>query len=473
MTIEELRGKRIGILGFGLNNQELVKFLVDKGIPVIVREKNPARKQAFEKAYPDLAPKVSWQIGPKTLDKLQEFGVVFRSPVIPFLSRELQQAIKQGVQVYSQTKLFFDLCPAPIIAVTGTKGKGTTASLIHAILKAGYHAGNVYLAGNIGVDPFEFYHRLTPNDVVILELSSFQIQDLHKSPHIAVILSVGVDHLDHHQSIAEYREAKRALLTHQSLNDSAIINTYGGGMDDFIGSVRGKLYTYNRHTPKRESAWADQNGDQETIFVQIGNQLESFDSSNRKLTGEHNLDNILPAVLVGTLYNVEPKVMAQAVQEFTGLPHRLSLVGTYNGVQFYDDSYATNTPSTEAALAAFPGKRIHLIAGGNEKEKEYVTLAKTIAKHCVTVSLLPGSATKKLLPELRREVRTHRTLQILENAREPLFPTILSGIQPHLKSGDVVLLSPAASSFASFTNAGERGDFFVRAVRERYDKATS
>lgn len=465
MTIDDLKQKKIAILGYGINNKQLVLFLIGQGIPVTIREKKP-------ELHTDLGSLVTWDICGDILKKLEAFDMVFRSPAIPFLSPQLQKAQRNGVEVYSQTKLFFDLCPAKIIGITGTKGKGTTASLTYDILKQGYTEGKVYLAGNIGVDPFSFFSELTESDLVILELSSFQLQDLHKSPHIAVLLTVGTDHQDHHRSIEEYHNAKRNIFAYQEDGDSAILNIFNSEMLRFSKLSQGMTYLYNRFSPRQQSAWVDREEGKETIFVQVGADIHSLDSTDRKLRGDHNLDNILPAVIIGSLYAIDPEILERAIREFKGLEHRLHFVGEFTGVSFYDDSIATTVEASLAAMKSFPGKRIHLIAGGNDKGDDYTPLANYVLEHCATVSLLPGTATKKLSTHLKRQKRSHPSSQllILDAATDPYMPTILSGIHPNLQSGDIVLLSPAGSSFGAFKNAKERGNLFVKAVHDRYTK---
>ena len=401
-----------------------------------------------------LSPLITWEIGEKTLAHLERFEVIFRSPSIPYRSPEIQQAARSGVEIYSQTKLFFDLCPAPIIAVTGTKGKGTTSTLIYELLRSRY---TVHLGGNMGVDPFSFLPKLSKEDLVILELSSFQTQDLQKSPHVAVMLNITPDHLNHHHDFAEYYAAKAQLLAHQTADDLAILNADYPLVEQLASATNAKVYRYSKEVPRRQSAWADR----ETVFVEIDTLVDSFSVAGRQLLGRHNLENILPAVLVATLYGVPMPEIRKSVIEFPGLPHRIFPVGRLGEVDFYDDSIATNPEASLAAIRAFSGRRIHLIVGGSDKGADYADFAREVRETCVTVSLLPGDAGKKLLKALHH---AKGDCLILDKAQAPLFPTVLSGIQPHIQKGDVVLLSPAAASFASFKDYKERGDLFAQAV---------
>ncbi|MEI6478102.1 MAG: UDP-N-acetylmuramoyl-L-alanine--D-glutamate ligase [bacterium] len=469
MTIGELQEKRVAILGLGVNNWELVRYLAQHGVRLEVCERDASRQIDFEKAFPKIKEHVTWKIGKNILDGLDRYQVVFRSPSIPVHSPALVKASKKGVVVYSQTRLFFDLCPCPIIGVSGTKGKGTTCTLLHKILSAGYKGGASYLAGNIGVDPFSFLDDLQPSDRVILELSSFQLQDLEKSPQTAILLTVGSDHLDHHKSLAEYQDAKSSLLRFQGKNDVAVINVQDPAMKRYLPLCKGRLFAYNRFYPARQSAWVDIQDGAETVFIQIGEEIDSFVSTGRRLLGEHNLDNILPAALVARLEGIPVSVIQQEVVDFAGLEHRLSHIGHYGEYDFYDDSIATMPESCLVAMQAFSGRRIHLIAGGSDKGADYTALAGEILNRCVSVTLLPGAATKRLSAALRKQ-KKRSECQIFESPEKVSFPALLSGINLYLEPGDVVLLAPAAASFASFKNYKERGDLFAAAVRERYGK---
>jgi UDP-N-acetylmuramoylalanine--D-glutamate ligase len=473
MTIEDLRSKKVAILGLGVNNQSLTRYLLAGGVAVTIRERSTELEQKFSKEWEQFSSLITWQIGPKTLDKLEQFEVVFRSPSIPFLAPELQKAAKKGVEIYSQTKLFFDLCPAPIIGITGTNGKGTTSTLIYTLLTAGYTKGTTYLGGNIGVDPFIFLPDLTSSDLVVLELSSLQLQDLHMSPQVGVLLSLTPDHLDHHATVEEYYGAKSSLLKYQKKTDLAIVHADNPVALQIAGLSKGSIQLFSKYRPQRQSAWSDASTGEEVVFVQLGEEIDSFSIAGRKLPGEHNLENILPAVLVARHFNVPYELIQKEIVAFTGLPHRLQFILAADGVDFYDDSISTSPATCSAALKAFSGRRIHLIAGGSEKGHDFNALAVDIIERCATVSLLPGKATDKLKVALKYALAKRKDCSclILDKAVDPLIPSILSGIQPHMQPGDVLLLSPAAASFASFSSYKERGELFTKAVMERYLKA--
>jgi UDP-N-acetylmuramoylalanine--D-glutamate ligase len=272
---ENLQNKKIAILGMGVNNLKLADYLKAKGI-------------AFEVVD-------GWKTPTELVGKLDNYEIVFRTPGLPYLSEPLQQAQSKGVEITSQTKLFFQLCPAPIIGVTGTKGKGTTASLIAKILEAS--GRKVWLAGNIGRDPFEFLDNIQAHDSVVMELSSFQLQDLDRSPHIAVVLNITSDHLTHHKTVEEYMHAKLSIVSHQTSADFAVLDS-------------------------RLPDWFRNAGDAEKIFF----DPQTATDYKTQLIGKHYLENIAAAVETAKLMDVDETVIKNAVASFEPLPHRMKIV---------------------------------------------------------------------------------------------------------------------------------------------------
>jgi UDP-N-acetylmuramoylalanine--D-glutamate ligase len=463
MRTADLHGKKIGILGLGVNNAELAAYLVRHGNPVTVRDANPAVREKFEAAHSDEARQVAWELGGGVLDDLDSFDIVFRSPGMPITDPAFAQLPPERIS--SQTKLFFDLCPARIIGVTGTKGKGTTSTLINRILQAGYTRGAVRLAGNIGVDPFSFLDELGPDDLVVLELSSFQLEDLQASPSVAVLLHITPDHLDHHVSFEEYQGAKLNLIRYQQADDTAIL--YGGTSESasFAEQTKAHTYLFSRHQEVEQGGWVEGEDGGETAVLAMQAQTVRVPIGGRLLRGEHNLENILPACMVGHLLGVAPETMGEQVRTFTGLPHRLSLVGEYDGIRFYDDSIATTPESCLVAVEAFAGERIHLFAGGNDKGQEYEGIASELLKRCVSITLLPGKATGRLRQALAEAGPSSCT--VLGADTPPYFVHALESLKSRLQAGDIVLLAPGAASvdqhFASYV---ARAEAFASAVTE-------
>jgi UDP-N-acetylmuramoylalanine--D-glutamate ligase len=466
-ALQALSGKRIVILGCGVNNAALAVWLTRQGLQITVRDQKEEAKAKFIAEHGELSG-IEWQIMPNILEGLTDFDVAFRTPFIPYHDPVIQQALQAGVQITSQTKLFFQLCPCEIIGITGSKGKGTAATLTHRILQAGYKKGQVYLAGNIGINPFSFVDELTENDLVVLELSSFQLTDLHVSPSVGVMLNVVPEHLDHHKTFAAYRAAKGNLLKHQREGDVAIINTeHPANAAFYLPYVQGRLLSYTLSLPQRESAWVEYLDGKEVVFAHIGETLESFDTTARRLKGHHNLENIIPAILVGIHYNIDPLLIQKEVVHFPGLEHRLMHLGSWQRVDFYDDSIGTTPEASEAAMQAFEGRRIHLLAGGKTKGQEFTHWANQVAERCASVTLLPGVGTAEIDSALIRVLRqrTDCNCDVFRHPQDPVMEHALRELTPHFQSGDVVLLSPAAASDAPFANYKERGEAFAVAFQ--------
>lgn len=401
--------KNIAILGLGEEGQDVLTWLKSNSLN--------CRIKVFDKIT--------------TVD-LSGFDIVFRSPGFWRLSLMLKKAAAAGVMITSATKLFFNLCPCPIIGVTGTKGKGTTASLITRILtKSGQ---SVYLAGNIGKPMLQLLSKLKVTDLVCLELSSFQLQDLTKSPHIAVVLNITSEHLDVHQTTAEYRQAKANILKHQTSSDHAIINSDYQTTKSMTALTKAKVSFFSRHDL-------------------------SLDHRLIQLRGEHNLENIAAAIAVAKLVGVNNKIIMPAVYSFKGLEHRLELVREVKGVKYYNDSFSTTPETAIAAIKSFKEPEI-LILGGSDKGSDYTKLGQTISsRRNLKAIILIG----KMGPVIRRSIHNFSG-QIIFNGKTMI--QIIKQAKLLAKSGDVVVLSPACASFDMFLNYKDRGNQFKAYVKK-------
>lgn len=449
MIAEELIGKRCGVLGAGREGIATARFLIDHGAVVTV----------CDRATDATAPlKVSWRRGPEYLANLTDFDIVFRTPGLPYLSPVIQAARAAGVIVSSHTKLFFELCPAPVIGVSGTKGKGTTCGLITSILAA---AGkDVRFGGNVGTPPLEFLAELNPDSYVVLELSSFQLQDLEQSPHIAVLTNLTVDHLDHHATVAEYHAAKQSLVAFQRPDDTAVLNCESPALHAFDQLGKGRKWHFGRQSHPVPGAYVAAG---KVVVETMTERLEVCDVARIRLPGPHNLENVLAACAATHAAGVGPAPMHRAIGEYQGLPHHLEVVAEVGGITFVDDSYATNPTATIPALQSFE-KSIVLIVGGSEKGLDYTELAQAITDRQVKalVAIPPegeriSAAVTAFRPGLPITTVTRK---------EEIVPAARTLAEP----GDIVLLSPAAASFGMFANYRQRGEYFaeqVRAVREK------
>ena len=433
MELKDLQNKKIAILGLGIENIALVRYLLKHKVKceMTICDKR-GKKQLGENNQRLLRRFASrndirWQLGKDYNKNLDKFDVLFRAPgwpIIP-LKSPLPPLIKGALT--SPMKLFFELCPTKnIIGVTGTKGKGTTASLIYEILRA---AGKrAWLGGNIGVAPFEFLDKIKKNDWVVLELSSFQLEDMTVSPQIAVIANLYPEHLkpadpnnpNFHKNFKAYRDAKLNIVKWQKAGDKAVLN--------YKLNIKGKkIYFKKSNLPS-------------------------------KLVGEHNKENIAAAAAVAKIAGVKLEIIKKAVASFKGLEHRLELARELDGVKYYDDSFATTPESTIIALKSFVSPII-LFLGGAEKGANFKKLAKEVKHRVKFVILLNGDATPRIKKELLKVGFKADSMKLADNIKEAV-----KFAKAKAAPGDIVLLSTACASFGMFKNYKERGDLFKAEV---------
>lgn len=447
------------IVGYGVEGQALAEYFLAHGKHTITLcdARTPAQPSV------PVGGDIKTKFGPQYLKELDAYDVIFRSPGVPYLKKEFNTVRSK---LTSLTRYFFEKCPAKIIGVTGTKGKGTTSTLIYEMLKAHLaagKAGRAFLGGNIGVPPLTFLDQLSKNDVVILELSSFQLQDLHMSPQIAVVLGITSDHLDHHTDNKEYIEAKKNIVAHQKKSDVAIF--------DFDNEVSA---SFAQATPAVKKYFSLQKPVKEGGFLKVGSLVLAQgktgtifgEKGDVALLGEHNLKNILAAAVAAQQVGVPVEVITKVAREFRGLPHRLEFVRESAGVRFYNDSASTNPDTTIAALHSFTTPLI-LIVGGSDKNADFTQLGQEIAKHLnIKTVILMGQTKSKIEAVIEAAVNRHNAMAMrrrdvplelisAENYQEAFMAARLIA-QP----GDTVLLSPACASFDMFNNYTERGDTF-------------
>ena len=458
MTIN-FKNKKIGILGLGEENIALLGYLRNLGAKITICDKKsrvelePSLKRLNNVKY-DL------KLGATYIDGLSDFDIVFRSPGLPYLNKKIQAAKEAGVEISSEIKLFFDLCPAPIIGVTGTKGKGTTTTLIGDILKKSVRSqdtqkfiNRVYVAGNIGQAPIEFVDNLEKNDVVVLELSSFMLQDLHVSPHIAVVLDIKIDHLDHHENEAEYIQAKTAIVKYQTKNDFAVVNADYLNTLDFATKTPAEVYWFSRRRDVDQGVYL-RGG--ELILRDNGKDNLLVKTSEVTLRGQHNLENIAAAATAAYLAGADLDSIKKVVKRFKGLEHRLEFVGQHAGIKYYNDSFSTTPDTAIAAVSAFTDPII-LIAGGSEKNADYTDLGQAILKSAVKTAILIGDTGPRIKAKIGRS-----KIKIIDNCKN--IEDAVRAARSETKKGDVILLSPASASFDWFENYKQRGKKFKEEV---------
>ena len=381
-----------------------------------------------------------------TDDDLNGYDLLVRSPGVH------PSKLPEGANVTSATNEFLDKCPAPIFGVTGTKGKGTTASLLTEMLRA---AGKtVYLGGNIGTSALDFLDKVKPDDIVVLELSSFQLMDAKKSPHVAICLMIAPEHLDYHADEQEYWDAKGNIFAHQGPTDIAIYNQNDQMSMNLAYTSAGTKIPYDVTGGNQEGAYVSdgQIWYQETPICSVADVA---------LLGAHNLQNVCAAVTAAWHETIDIAALGTAISAFKGLPYRLEEAATVNGVRYINDSISTTPESTIAAIRAFSGPKL-LILGGSDKGVVYADMAEEIAKHQVKAVALIGETANQIEAELKMAGYPDSQIERSDTLQEAV-----GGLSQIAESGDVMLLSPACASFGMFKNYRDRGDQFNTAVRAK------
>jgi UDP-N-acetylmuramoylalanine--D-glutamate ligase len=452
--LEKYKGKKIGILGCDIEGKATLSFLVQNGFEVCVLDR--ANEAEFLKKNPDFRNgDIDLFLGADYLSHLDKVDVVFRTPGIPILLPELQEAIRKGVVVTSQIELFFELCPSQIIGVTGTKGKGTTSSLIYEMLKK--NGDDVYLGGNIGNPAISFVDKLSKTSKVVLELSSFQLQSLRISPQIAVVLNVTQDHLDYHRDIDEYREAKKNIIKYQAAADFAVMNADYESTIKFSKETKAKILFYSKEKAVN-GCYIDK--DDRIVLVTEEGEKEVARVADLLLRGRHNLENVTAAILAAHIAGVSMDSIRKSVLSFKGLEHRLELVSEIEGIKYYNDSFSTTPETAIAAISSFK-EPIVLILGGSSKGSDYSALGKAIELSNVKAIIFIGNTAREISHKISTKYKGERVFGL------KTMEEMVSKANELAKEGDVVLLSPACASFGLFENYKDRGNQFKKIINSK------
>lgn len=431
--------KTIAIAGYGLEGQSAYKYLsrLYPSAKFTIYDQKVTPKMPIPKG-------VELVCGNEVDFGAIKADITIRTPSIS------PKRFSSEAHVTSVTNLFFERCPAPIIGVTGTKGKGTTCGLITAILQA---AGNtVHLVGNIGKPALDTLNQIKSTDIVVYELSSFQLWDMQYSPKVAVVLMVEPDHLDIHASQKEYIESKANLPRFQGLSDITVCHPTNKLSNQIAKISQGKIVHYG--VVDDGGAYVKSNN----FFVH--NQM-ICSVSDLTIIGQHNVENACAAITAVLSFTSSWSAIARGLKDFTGLPHRLKYLRTLRGVDYYDDNYSTQPEAAIVAIRAIAQPKI-LIAGGHDKGADFTHLADEIQKSgSVKKILLIGDTANKIKTALERVGFIKTEIIQGKNLKE-----IVVSAQSYATSGDVVLMSPACASFGLFRDATDRGEQFIQAVAE-------
>jgi UDP-N-acetylmuramoylalanine--D-glutamate ligase len=460
------QGKKVTIIGLGREGTALARFLVGQGAEVTVTDVK--KENQLEGAMSDLAGlPIHYVLGAHP-EEVLEADVMFVSPGVPQGIPILLEARRRGVPLSSETGLFFSLCPAPIIGVTGSSGKTTTTSLVGEIMKA--QGRRAFVGGNIGSPLIGIVDQIGPQDAVVLELSSFQLEVLDQSPHVAAVLNLSPNHLDRHQSMDDYVAAKTNILRFQTERDYAVLNAGDQRTRKLENLCSGEVVYFSRDRELERGAFLDGG---RVVVRWEGESHTVCEVSEIRLLGVHNLENVLAACAISAAAGAPPEAMRAAVTSFTGVEHRLELVDEIGGVRYFDDSIATSPQRTAAALDSFADPLI-LLAGGREKHLPLESLADLIIGK-VKVLILFGEAAP-LLEQAVLQAQRRRREEALPIHRASDLSEAVRIAASAAESGDVVLLAPACTSFDMYRDFAERGDHFqslVRGLRDSQQRESS
>ena len=463
-----LDGKKVAIIGMGVSNIPLLDYFYDKNAKVTVFDRNNLSDEIMTKINKY---RYEVEIGSDNLSRLHNFDIIFRSPSALPTTPEFVQEVENGAMLTSEIEMVLKLAPCKIIGVTGTEGKTTTTSIIYEICKrAGY---NCFLGGNIGNPIFTKINEMKPDDLVILELSSFQLMNMEVSPDIAVVTNMFPDHLNIHKSYEEYQQAKKSIFLNQNENGILVLNKDNDITRKFAEEAKGKVVFFSSTKQLKNGYVYDREDGQ--IKHCIDGKCDDLISKNEiKLRGIHNYENIC-AALAATDTIVDKETQIEAVKQFTGVEHRLEFVRELDGVKYYNDSIGTSPASTIAGLNAFD-ENIVLIAGGSDKGLDYTEIGKAIAQKVGTL-VLTGPTAEKIEAAINQainfekhfgdggeNVSTQNVTKIKEIIHCQNLQEAVKTAKQKAKPGDIVLLSPASASFDAFKNFMERGEKFKEFV---------
>lgn len=448
-----LRGKKVYIIGAGVSNNPVAKLLLKKGVSVTLCDRKTREQLGAQ--YDEL---VSW--GTKMLigDSYPESfdaDVIIRAPGVYYNHPALVDARKRGSVVTSEMELFFQFCPCPIYAVTGSEGKTTTTTIISEFLKK--QGKLVHLGGNIGRGLFGIIEDISHSDVAVVELSSFQLMSMRTSPDVAVITNITPNHLDVHGAMEEYIDSKRNIFMHQQAFSRCVLNADNRLTASFVSEVRGEAMTFSRLEKPENGVYL--RNDSMICLSRFGEDTPIMSAEDIFLPGDHNIENYMAAI-AAVWGKVDAANIVSVAKSFRGVEYRQEFVRELDGVKYYNDSIATTPTRTIAALNAFKSNVI-LIGGGSDKKVPFTPLAKPLQQHAKAVILI-GVTARKMADAITSDPDYNP--QKLPVFFENDLPSAVEKARQLAVAGDIVALSPACASFDQYVNFEARGDHFRELV---------
>lgn len=452
---DNLKGKRVAFVGLGRSNLPLIKMFCDSGAVVFACD---SRAEDTLGANAQLAKEygATLALGENYLSDL-DVDMLFRTPGMKFFSPELDTLREKGTEITSEMELFFELCPCKIIAITGSDGKTTTTTIISELLKTqGY---TVHLGGNIGNPLMPEIFEIKEDDVAVVELSSFQLISMKKSPNVAVVTNLAPNHLDWHKDMEEYIEAKRNIICFQNESDVAVLNHDNEITDGFSKDVKGNLRYFSSVEKVEKGAYisegsirfADDNGDREVLKI-----------SDILIPGHHNIENYMAAISA-TYGLVDVETIKSVARTFNGVRHRAQLVREFEGVRYYNDSIASSPTRTACGMLSLFEEKIILICGGYDKKIPYTPLGPVICKKVKTLILM-GATADKIEEAVKASAEYTEGAPVILHADNMEEAVLLA--RENAASGDIISLSPASASFDKYRDFEERGNHFISIVNE-------
>ena len=451
-----LSNQKIAVIGLGVSNIPLIDYLFNNHADVSVFDDREEEKLSKEVISKIKSYGFKQYLGAGNLENLQGFDLIFRSPSCLPTKPELVEETNRGAIVTTEIEQLMKLAPCKIIGITGSDGKTTTTTLTAEVLKkAGY---TVYVGGNIGIPLFTKLNEINPEDIIVLELSSFQLMNMQISPDIAAITNITPNHLNVHKDYQEYIDAKKNIFKYQNENGILVLNADNEITNSCKDEANGKVIMFSSKQKLENGFIVDEDG----IIKECNDGIRRhiLDTKDMKLKGMHNFQNAC-TVLALTKGLVDTDDAAETIKEFSGVSHRQEYVRTVDGVEWYNDSASTSPTRGISALNAFRDRKIVLIAGGADKNLDYTPIGKPIVDN-VKCLILIGQTANKIYEAVKKELEhQHRKMDI---HMCETFEQSMELAKRIAKPGQIVLFSPASTSFDMFKDMYDRGDKFKEEV---------
>ncbi len=459
-----MQGRKIAVLGVGVSNRPLIRYIHRLGAVITAFDMADSSDEVLKRTMDDFRAEgidIAWSLGKDYLSALKGFDMVFRTPKVRFDIPELVAERERGAVITSEMEVFLELCPAKTFGVTGSDGKTTTTTLISLFLKEeGYR---VWLGGNIGTPLLDRIDEVEDSDMVVLELSSFQLHTMRKSTDVAVVTNISPNHLDVHKDYMEYIDAKKNLMLYQSFMGRLVLNATNYESRSLASEARGRVVYFGRTNSDGFPGAFLVDGLLEIHEPAQGRHLSVLPADEIVIPGRHNQENFL-AAMAATVEHVSPASMARVARTFRGVEHRMELVRELDGVRYFNSSIDTSPTRTKAAMKALEdrGESVVLIVGGKDKKCDYTGLGEAILAVSDRIVLCGDNVPlveKSILVACERRAQAVPTMVHCTGYEEAVLAA--RGLA---RPGEAVVLSPAGTSFDRFRNFEERGNQFKKIV---------